>query len=246
MKVYLATPTTLNGRGDFLKEMALKNNLYILESFYYIDKFVEDLIPYFKDFLLDSGAFTFMANSKKLNFNIEEYLQKLIKFINKNKIKYFFELDVDYLIGYDKVLELRRVLEKGTGRKCIPVFHKSRGIKEYERMCEEYNYIAIGTIGEYRGKEDVLKQLLRIANKHNTKVHGLGFTQLKHLKDFDFYSVDSTSWTCGSRFGIVYKFDGRGLSKVGVPMGMRLKTYKVLENNFKEWVKYQKYADMTF
>lgn len=34
-------------------------------TFYYADEITEKLIPYFGEFLLDSGAFTFMMSSKK-------------------------------------------------------------------------------------------------------------------------------------------------------------------------------------
>lgn len=45
--------------------------LYILESFAYIktDDLLIPLIPYFKDFMLDSGAFTFLSQKKHGDFN---------------------------------------------------------------------------------------------------------------------------------------------------------------------------------
>ena len=240
MKIFLASTNCLCYENDFLKNMALSNKLYILESFYYISPFITSLIPYFSDFLLDSGAFTFMNNKKDLNYN--EYLERLISYINENNIKKFFELDIDSLIGYEKVLELRKILEKETNKKCIPVFHKSRGLKEWERMCEEYDYVAIGTIGEYFKNFSILHKLLNIAKKNKTKVHGLGFTQLSKLHSFDFYSVDSTSWKCGNRYGFIFKFTGKGLIQIGKQKGQRLIAKKALLHNFSEWVKYQKYV----
>lgn len=241
MKLFLATPSTLSGQGDFLKNVCLKYKPYILESFYYISPFVTEHLSLFGDFLLDSGAFTFMHNAKEIDYKI--YTKNFIDYINKNNIEHFFELDIDSLIGFEQVKKLRTTIEKETGKRCIPVFHKSRGIKEWEEMCENYDYVAIGTIGEYNKHPEVLKYLLAIAKKNNTKVHGLGFTRLKSLQEYDFYSVDSTSWNCGNRFGTIYRFNGSNLDIIGRPEGKRVKTYKTLENNFLEWVKYQKYVD---
>ena len=121
MKIFMAGTCT---KEEFLQEHKID---YILESFYTIKEWQ---IPYIKEckmFLLDSGAFTFMnSNKKKVNFN--QYLNDYISFINKYDIKYFFELDIDSVVGYEKVKEMRAVLEKGTGKKCIPVWHKSRGL----------------------------------------------------------------------------------------------------------------------
>lgn len=244
MRLFLATPSTLSGQGDFLEKICVQYKPYILESFYYVTPFVTRLIPKFGDFLLDSGAFTFMHNNKNIDYKI--YTQNFIDYINKNNIKHYFELDIDSLIGFEEVKKLRAYIEKETNKKCIPVFHKSRGLKEWEKMCEEYNYVAIGTIGEYAKNPEILKYLLSIARKNNTKVHGLGFTQLKTLKNYDFYSVDSTSWNCGNRFGTIYRFNGHNLDKVNKPTGKRVLTNLTLQNNFLEWVKYQLYVDKNY
>ena len=244
MKLFLATPSTLGGQGDFLKNMALNNDLYILESFFYINNFVTKHIPLFKDFLLDSGAFTFMNTPQKIDY--KEYTKNFINFINQNDIKHFFELDIDLLIGYAETLKLRKFIEQETNKKVIPVFHKSRGLKEWEKMCEEYDYVAVGTIGEYRTHSEILKHLLKIARKYKTKVHGLGFTSLTKLQEYDFYSVDSTSWNCGNRFGTIYNFTGSRLKVITRPENCRIITNKVLKHNFSEWVKYSKYADCNF
>ena len=72
---------------------------YILESFYYIDADTERLLPYFGDFMLDSGAFIFMMDSKTA-VNWDEYLERYADFINRNRIDKFFELDIDVVVGW--------------------------------------------------------------------------------------------------------------------------------------------------
>lgn len=108
MRVFLAGASKLQSSGNFLEKMAENNNLYILESFYYMTPFIEKLIPKFKDFLLDSGAFTFMNNKHRTMSDYNDYLDALIRFVNKNDIKHFFELDIDSVIGYEKVFRFTK------------------------------------------------------------------------------------------------------------------------------------------
>lgn len=219
---------------------------FILESFFYCDADTERLIPYFGDFLLDSGAFTFMQNSKT-HVVWEDYVERYADFINRNRIEKFFELDIDSVVGYAKVIEYRNRLERLTGKQCIPVWHKSRGIREYLKSCDEYGYVAIGGIVAKEIKQTEYKyfpKMIQEAHKRSCKVHGLGFTNLTALPSTHFDSVDSTAWTTGNRFGFVYKFNGTTMVKIDAPQGSRIADpKKVALNNFTEWVKFQRYAE---
>lgn len=195
-------------------------------------------------FLLDSGAFTFMQNAKS-HVDWDEYLDGYIDFINRNRVETFFELDIDSIVGYDRVLELRRRLERNTGRQCIPVWHKSRGKDEFLRMCDEYGYVAIGGIV---GKEILPKDygalvwFIREAHRRKARIHGLGFTNLKWLPKLHWDSVDSTAWLAGNRFGHVCVFENGTIRNVSKP-GCRMKNVRELAvNNFNEWVKFQEWA----
>jgi hypothetical protein len=256
MKVFLAGENGKNKiisairrgklREAYCEEPTLKHHPFILESFYYADADTERLLPYFGDFLLDSGAFTFLSNNKT-HINWDEYLERYAQFIKKNDIKKFFELDIDSIVGYEKVKEFRKRLEELTGKQCIPVWHKSRGIEEYKKHCQEYSYIAIGgyVTKELKPKDyEAFPSMISYAHKNNCKVHGLGFTSLKLLPKIHFDSVDSTAWTTGNRFGYIYQFDGKTMIKHDVPKGKRLAdSRKVALINFIEWIKFQKYAE---
>lgn len=67
---------------------------FVLESFYYIRDYQIPLIKSAELFLLDSGAFTFLNNSKT-TVDWNDYLDRYIAFINEHQVKYFFELDID-------------------------------------------------------------------------------------------------------------------------------------------------------
>lgn len=230
-------PLSLAGCGKF----------YVLESFAYIkpNDVIVPLIPFFKGFLLDSGAFTFMAQTKG-PVDFDEYLRRYIAFIKKHDIQHFFELDVDSVVGYEKVKEYRRILERETGRRCIPVWHRARGKEDFLRMCEEYDYVAIGGIvtKEIRPSEHrYFPWFIREAHKRGAKIHGLGYTNLSGLSKYHFDSVDSSSWTSGNRFGHLYKFTGRGLQQIHKPPGTRVKARITAINNFVEWVKFSEWAE---
>lgn len=247
MRIYMAgNYPAYKGFPRMYDDTIKKYKPYILESFYYVDSDTERLLPYFGDFLLDSGAFTFMENSK-VRVDWDEYIERYAGFIKRNKIAKYFELDIDKVVGYDKVIEYRHKLEKLTGTRCIPVWHKSRGIDEYYRMCQEYDYAAIGGIVSREIRPEnygALPKLITEAHRRKCKIHGLGFTALNWLPRCHFDSVDSTAWTTGNRFGYVYKFNGKTMIKVDCPAGKRLSDPRTVALiNYNEWIKFQKYAE---
>lgn len=239
MKIFLAG----SGYHPYLVDEF--TNFYRLESFYYLSKKEIPFIGKYKSFLLDSGAFSFIKNGGN-DIDWDKYIDTYASFINQHDVKHFFELDIDVIVGLEKVEQMRARLEDLTGKQCIPVWHKSRGKDYWLKLIQEYSYVAIGGIAIKTIKRDEYKYFtwfLNEARKHNCNVHGLGFTNLKGLEKYPFYSVDSTSWLSGNQFGAVYKFNGQTMEKYDKPTGKRVKTKEVAHHNFYEWVKFQQYAD---
>lgn len=246
MNVYLVQGdrnTYINKRHDIIG-----NKIFVLESFYYIKEW---MFPYIKNhwhFMLDSGAFTFMSDNKSGHgVNWDEYTERYADLINKLNIDLFIELDIDSVVGIKEVERLRNKLEKLTNKRSIPVWHKSRGKDYWFKMCDEYDYVAIGASGSNDSKwtrknPAIFNYFVEYANKKNIKVHGLGFTSFDMMKKIKLYSVDSTAWIYGNRGGFLYKFNGEDMLKIQAPKGKRLKSRQVAIHNFKEWVKFQKYA----
>lgn len=253
MKVFLAGVAPWRGGNDRLYDETIKKcRPFYLESFYYIDADTERLLPFYGDFLLDSGAFTFCAAGGFSESTFEEYLERYADFINRHHVEKFFELDVDSIVGYKKVQQYRRRLEQLTGRQPIPVWHKGRGKDEFIRHCEEYPYVALGGYAAGAKISNKTQQsyvsafpwFISEAHKHGAKIHGLGYTVMEGLKKYHFDSVDSSAWTTGNRFGYIYKFTGSTMGKIGVPAGKKLKdTKQIALINFNEWVKFQRYAE---
>lgn len=240
MKIYLA------GSGHV--SMWLNENFtdfYRLESYQNISNQERKRVNEYKNFILDSGAFTYL-NGASGNVNWEQYVNNYANFIIKYKVKNFIELDIDPIVGIKEVERLRAKLEDKVGKQSIPVWHKSRGKQYWLDMIKKYDYVAIGGIVTREIKPSEYKffhWLLAEAKKQNCKVHGLGFTNLKGLEEYDFYSVDSTSWLSGNRFGSIYKFNGKTMLKFDKPDGMRVKTNATAKNNFYEWVKFANYKE---
>ena len=252
MKIYLAgVECKLTNQRIIERIYSKSGEISVLGSFFGIRqrglKRYAYLMPNFKDFMLDSGAFSFM-NSNSVKEDWRDYIEQYASFINENRVEKFFELDIDSLVGYEKVKEYRMLLERKVNRQSIPVWHRTRGAEEFFRLCEEYRYISIGGIAIKHISSSEYKYfpyLINEAHKRGCKIHALGFTDLGKLKKYHFDSVDSSSWSSGSRYGTTYRFkDGRMESK------KRKKSRRVLdwrgldEFNFGEWVKFQKYAEV--
>ncbi|MBQ1297948.1 MAG: hypothetical protein IIY21_28170 [Clostridiales bacterium] len=258
MKIYLAGAVSggnikIEDKERYFRGGVFSWKPYVLESFCYVKKEqLEKFLPYFGDFLLDSGAFTFMQQAKN-GVDWDDYLNRYAEFINDLDIDKFFELDIDDIVGYQKVLQMRHKLECLTNKKCIPVWHISRGKDEFLKMCDEYPYVSIGgLVGKEAGskKQKMLEErfpwFISEAHKRGAKIHGLGYTSEKGIRANHFDSVDSTSWTAGNRFGLIYKFVDGKMIKVSKTRGMRCpveKTRELAKHNFLEWVKFQKWAD---
>lgn len=235
-------------RADKLGEQRKKYKPYILESFLQTTEKSVKYLPYYGDYMLDSGAFSMlMGNAKKVD--LKTYVDSYIAYVQKYNVQKFFELDIDPVVGYEEVLKIRKYIAEKVGRSPIPVWHKSRGMKDFIEMCKRYKYVAIGgyVSGEFtKGEVEKFPLLIKEAHSHGAKIHGLGFSQLKYLPRFHFDSVDSTAWVSGNRFGAVYKFNGKTMVQYNKPAGMRVRNKEVAINNFIEWVKFQEYAKTHF
>ena len=247
MNICLAGQDPIRYEKDLQRNIRKSLAPFILESFVQVTPDSTKLLKYYPFYMLDSGAFSFMQGTRQYTkADFTAYVDKYIAYVNENNIEHFFEMDVDVLLGYEKVIELRKYINSETGKTCIPVWHRSRGKYEFEKMCEEYDYVAIGGLALKtisRREYHVLPKLIAEAHRRKAKIHGLGFTNMKWLPRCHFDSVDSTAWLAGCRFGFLDKFNGRGIVRIHRPEGTKLKSSRdVAIHNFREWVKFQKWA----
>lgn len=240
---------------DFITEDCYRK-LSGLISYESMDKKGREIIPKLRHFILDSGAFTYMMNTKKkadVTFKQwEEYVDKYADFINNFNVQLFFELDIDVLIGYEKVVELRKRLIEKTGKMPIPVWHISRGKQNYLDMCDEFPYVAFGGMlsDGFSSKQlmTVLPWFIEQAHKRQAKIHGLGFTYIPALKKLHFDSVDSSSWVQSAIYGNLSHFTGDNLKVLSHDKKLErgatwLNNKQLKEHNFEEWFKFSRYAE---
>lgn len=182
-----------------------------LMSYYYI-KGNPALACYIRDhseeIMIDSGAHSFQKG-KRVDW--EQFTRQYADFIkeyDRPNVVGYFEMDVDNLLGYERVLELRKILETASD-KIIPVWHKNRGIEEFKKMCRDYagKVVAITGFKNEDIQDHQYLMFLKYAKKYGCKVHCLGMTRKKILDKVPFDYVDSSSWKQSGIFG---RIDGKG------------------------------------
>ena len=184
---------------------------YNLMSYYYVKgnhELAEYIRNHSEEILIDSGAHSFQKGKKVDWVQYTKDYAEFIKQFDRPNVVGYFEMDVDNILGYERVKELRRILES-VSDKIIPVWHKNRGIQEYKDMCRQYagKVVAITGFKNEDIQDHQYMMFLKYAKKYNCKVHCLGMTRKKILDEVPFDYVDSSSW---KQSGIYGRIDGKG------------------------------------
>ncbi|MEG0790984.1 MAG: hypothetical protein RSG23_05095 [Gordonibacter sp.] len=197
--------------------------------------------------MIDSGAHSFQKGKKVKWVEYTREYAKFIKLFDRPNVVGYFEMDVDNIIGYEKVLALRRILheESGHADKIIPVWHKNRGITEFKAMCCERSgrTVAITGFKNEDIRDEQYPLFLKEAKKHGCKVHCLGMTRKKILDRVPFDYTDSSSWVQSAVYG---KVDGRKVSRqfsktnrTDVFIASYLAAMKMQDHYYRKWKRYE-------
>jgi hypothetical protein len=198
MQIYLAAIDALG----ILNDIPDNYIAYGLISYYSImdDDKINLLKRKCQHVLIDSGAFSFQRGRKA---NLDQFTDRYINFVRNNanddKVTGFFEMDVDAITGYQKVLEYRQKLMDAGGNKIIPVWHKGRGLDEFYRMCDERKgyKVAVSAISNRDIGEHQYNLFINEAHRRGCSIHILGYTRFSTIKTLNLGltdSVDSSSW----------------------------------------------------
>jgi hypothetical protein len=269
MRLHLAG---MEKKEDIIKDLPCK---FVLISFLYAQENNLDWLDQY-EVLCDSGAASIMSAYdvehtaikqkgselvKKKVGDLDLFFEKYKKFIERNLHRFtaFVELDLQPIVGVEKVLEWRRQLTEIVGNERLVVVYHGAADEDFEQICRDYRYIGFG--GGVAARTEQFTRLFQIAEKHKTKVHGFALTQGELMRRYPFYSVDSTSWMSGSRYGITYYFKGAKLVQtndkaIRRTMGKELANYgidhkAVMADNANEvdkmnalaWIKYAEHVD---
>lgn len=201
MKFYLA------GGEGFVEELKKVKAHNILTSYFYLRKkeptFLINKESYWNIFL-DCGAFS--AWTQGVPIDVHEYGKFLQKY--GHLVNVYPNLDVKGNITQTQ--ENQKILEEEYGVHPIPVFHvNTRRWDILEGYIEKYPYIALGAIAGENTPTSTMDSDLnnifsRVKRNPLTKFHGFGVASLQLVSRYPFYSVDSTSWLAGGRFGTLY------------------------------------------
>ena len=159
----------------------------------------QHLYPLYEIFL-DSGAFT--AETQGIHIELKDYIAHIKE--NITNLKVYANLDVIY--NAEKTYE--NYLAMGAeGLNPLPVYHQGEDKKFLLDYLENSDYIALG--GLVGSGRSILEPFLDncfsiIKNYWPKKIHGFGINALWALKKYPFYSIDSTSWMPGGRYGSIY------------------------------------------
>ncbi|MDH6489641.1 hypothetical protein [Streptomyces sp. SAI-127] len=151
----------------------------------------------------DSGAHS--ARTLGITLTVEDYAA----WCHQHDRRLTLYANLDVIGAPEATWRNQKRLEQEHGLEPIPVFHTGEPWHWLERYLDEgYTYIALGKLLG-NPLPDVLTWLdkvFRIADGRAV-FHGFGLTVDRALREFPFYSVDSSTWTAGFRFGIIRLFD---------------------------------------
>lgn len=168
---------------------------------------------------IDSGAFTYQNDPKYLEYTVEQWEEQIetyLKWAERHSKSIFAmaELDLQNLLGEDIIWEWRKkYFEPFMLKTGIPVcfIYHHEGMETWERMCQRYPYVGFSAVAD-DGKNydyDGYREMLRVAEKHGAICHGFGMTRTSLLPKLPFYTVDSTSWKSGFRYGQIAIWNGQ-------------------------------------
>ena len=164
----------------------------VLTSYVYYKMFakMKDQL-YYRDWVLDSGAYTAHTTGKKID--LQEYINFCIELkATDPTLSEIYSLDVvsDWkasLVNCEKMWD--------QGVEAVPVYHMGEPAHVLKTMCATYPKVGIGGIVlmiSTQKKRRFIDSVFDIA--WPKKLHGLGLTTESLVKDYPWHSVDSSTW----------------------------------------------------
>lgn len=210
-------------------------------------------------FMTDSGAFTIIskyfprltATKSKYHFRknpppdfifTEEYwipyIEKYVQFLTdySSYIYVAANMDLDNIVGRDVVNKWNEKYFAPLQKKMNVVFiaHKDQtglhgdktGRKRFLEYCGLYDYVGVNNAWQ-----NDIPYVFKTARHYGNRVHGFALTSFSALREFPFFSVDSTTWLGGSRYGSSYVYDGKNFKTIDYKnKSVRKASFSVLED----------------
>jgi hypothetical protein len=156
------------------------------------------------ELLLDSGAFS------ALNRGSEIQLEDYMLFLEKWQSKLFGYMALDKLGDPVETQQNLEIMIR-EGFKPIPIHVRGDTKERMDELFEISDYVALGGFRRpHKGSApaEYVKQKMLWAR--GRKVHWLGYTPLKMVREFTPYSCDSSTWASAAMYGIANVYYGAG------------------------------------
>jgi hypothetical protein len=177
-----------------------------------MDEFLGGLPVRRMRFFADSGAHS--ARTLGIHLDLDSYAA----WIKKWAPWFTIYANLDVIGAAQATWDNQQRLEQDHGLHPMPVFHTGETWDVLERYLEAgYTYIALGKLLG-NSKNDLrpwLAKCFRLA-EGRAVFHGFGLTVFSMLKEFPFYSVDSSTWGSGVRFGYLSLFHAGRWTKISL------------------------------
>ena len=194
-------------RGADREHMKLR---ILLSYWYYKDTDLDALfVKYFTepypDVFADSGGFSAMTQGAAIQW------QEYAAWVKRWAHLFCTHANLDAIGDPAKTAQNQKHLEDA-GLTPLPVFHVGSDFKHLEAYIDKYPYIALGgMVPHLRYTDRIMPWLVKCFKlaQGRSVFHGFGATNWTVVKSLPWYSVDSSSWGSGFRFGQVPVFDAQ-------------------------------------
>ena len=226
--------------------------LKLLISYHYWKRVDLTTLPRQVQLFGDSGAFS--AHTLGAEITLDTYMAWVHKW--KHRLECYAGLDD--LTSPKRSIENYHVM-RANGLDPLPTFHYGEDWSVLDEYMKHTHYIALGgMVGE--STKSLMQWAIQCFKRAKARgeghgYHGFGLTKVDALKLLPWYSVDSSSWGAGHRYGRVFKFEpltgrmrtaGRetlaldpALRGIGLRQGLELggiqKSLPVVMHNAEQW-----------
>lgn len=197
-----------------VKRLEIEHAPSLLVSYVYLEPFEKHKTDYvYRDWALDSGAFSAYASGKDINLGDYIATCKRLREADKS-LSEIFSLDVigDWKAG---LKNCERMWQAGI--EAIPAFHIGEPWDVLKGLAKDYPKIALGGVARLRGSIKKIWAGQCFARVWPKKVHGFGFAQEDVVMAYPWHSVDATNWEFGpcafGRWNSYGKMSVRGSSQ---------------------------------
>lgn len=190
-------------------------------------------------FFLDSGAhalYTFALRGKSVKdysvyYESDEfwaYVDSYAKYLQEKQSVFDVAVNVDVIFQPEMSWKVQKYLEDNYKLNIIPVVHFGAEDKWLKLYMDNYEYIGLGGMGQEVSKlaymkygDRTFKTLCDDKGWPLRKTHGFALTSIDIMLRYPFYSVDSSTWLIGEKFGLLLIPKGkRGKYDYNIPPAM--------------------------